>query len=156
MKLNIFFAIAIAISSMSVNAQTKSTSKTESVKVWGNCGMCQTRIEKAAKEAGAATAKWDHETNMLAVSYNHSKTSINKIETKVASVGHDTKSVKAKDEVYDNLHGCCKYERVAGNETAAACCTDKEKCTKSDMKCCAVADADHATCANNKACCAKA
>jgi hypothetical protein len=27
----------------------------------------------------------------------------------VADAGHDTDQVKATDEVYANLHGCCKY-----------------------------------------------
>jgi hypothetical protein len=154
--LNIFLVIAMATASLTVNAQTKSALKTETVKVWGNCGMCQTRIEKAAKEAGATTAKWDSETNMLAVSYNPSKTSVKNIETKVASVGHDTKGVKAEDEVYNKLHGCCKYERTAGAETAtASCCTDKEKCAMKDKECCKTGDAKHASCADTK-CCAKA
>jgi len=29
----------------------------------------------------------------------------------LAKVGHDTDEVKATDEVYENLHHCCKYER---------------------------------------------
>jgi hypothetical protein len=151
--LNIFLAIAMAVTTLTVNAQTKS----ETVKVSGNCGMCQTRIEKAAKEAGASSAKWDSETSMLAVSFSAAKTSLKNIETKIASVGHDTKGVKANDAAYDKLHGCCKYERTANVETAtAACCTGKEKCEMKDKKCCKMADATHATCADDKKCCAKA
>ena len=30
-------------------AQTKPTPKSEIIKVWGNCGMCKTTIETAAK-----------------------------------------------------------------------------------------------------------
>jgi hypothetical protein len=33
------------------------------------------------------------------------------VKKAVAKVGHDTDEVKATDEEYDNLHGCCKYER---------------------------------------------
>ena len=29
----------------------------------------------------------------------------------IAKVEHDTDMHKATDEVYDNLPGCCKYER---------------------------------------------
>lgn len=156
-SLNIFLAIAMAVTSLTVSAQNKST-KTESIKVWGNCGMCQTRIEKAAKEAGASEAKWDAESNMLAVTYKTSKTSIKDIEQKVASVGHDTKSFKADDAVYNKLHGCCKYERPAATETASAsCCNDKEKCAAmKDKACCKTMDEKHATCAADKSCCAKA
>ena len=33
------------------------------------------------------------------------------IEKKVAEAGHDTEHVRADDKVYENLHGCCKYDR---------------------------------------------
>ena len=29
----------------------------------------------------------------------------------LAGIGHDTKKVKAKQEVYNNLHHCCHYKR---------------------------------------------
>ena len=155
-SLNIILAVAMAVTSVSVNAQSKSV-KTENIKVWGNCGMCQTRIEKAAKEAGATSAKWDTESNMLAVSFNPAKTSVKAIETKVASVGHDTKSVKADNAVYEKLHGCCKYERPTAVEgSVASCCTDKEKCDMKNKECCKSADGTHAKCAEGKECCAKA
>ncbi|HEX8332259.1 MAG TPA: copper chaperone [Segetibacter sp.] len=118
--INIFLAIAMAVTSLTVSAQTKSSTKSEKVKVWGNCGMCQTRIEKAAKEAGASSAKWSYETTMLAVTYNPAKTSLKNIESKIASVGHDTRGVKATDEAYEKLHGCCKYERVVAAEAPKA------------------------------------
>ncbi len=119
-SLNIFLVIAMAITSLTLNAQTTSVSKTETVNVSGNCGMCQSRIEKAAKDAGASTAKWNSETSLLSVSYNTSKTSLNNIEQKIAFVGHDTKSVKANDEAYNELHDCCKYERAVAVDVAPA------------------------------------
>ena len=39
------------------------------------------------------------------------KASLLDVKKAVAKVGHDTDEVKATDEEYDNLHGCCKYER---------------------------------------------
>jgi hypothetical protein len=34
------------------------------------------------------------------------------VKKAIAKVGHDTDAVKAEDAVYENLHGCCLYERV--------------------------------------------
>jgi periplasmic mercuric ion binding protein len=85
--------------------------KTESIKVAGVCGMCKTRIEKAAKDGGASSAAWDMKTHILAVSFDSSKTSKEKLSKKIASVGHDTENHKAPDEVYAKLHECCHYER---------------------------------------------
>lgn len=96
------------LSSVALFAQDK----TEKLKVYGNCGMCETRIEKAVNGLeGVASAEWDKETKMLEVKFNSSKTDVLKMHKAVAKVGHDTDKHKAKDEVYENLPGCCKYER---------------------------------------------
>lgn len=86
--------------------------KTEKFKVYGNCGMCENRIEKAVTELdGVSKADWDSKTNILEVTFDTSKLKVNDIHQAVADVGHDTDKVKAKDEVYNSLHECCKYER---------------------------------------------
>ena len=86
--------------------------KTETVKVYGNCGMCKSRIEKAAKGVeGVKKATWDKETKELTVTFDSDATNLESIEKAIADVGHDTENVKAKDEVYEGLHSCCKYER---------------------------------------------
>jgi copper chaperone CopZ len=84
--------------------------KTEKIEVKGNCGMCETRIEKAALTVdGVSKADWDKTTKKLKVTFDDAKTSIDNIETAVAKVGHDTPKHKAADEVYNELPGCCKY-----------------------------------------------
>lgn len=86
--------------------------KTEKFEVKGNCGMCENRIEKAANSVdGVTNADWNQETEIFEVSFDESKTSVNKIQLAIANVGHDTPKHKATDEVYNALPGCCKYER---------------------------------------------
>lgn len=103
-----------------VSAQTASKGKggpnaevkESTFKVYGNCGMCKKRIETAAKEvAGVSTANWDLDEKKLTVSYENTPGTLKKIKEKVAGVGHDTDQVRAKDEVYKALHGCCQYDR---------------------------------------------
>lgn len=78
----------------------------------GKCGICKKRIEKAALGLeGVQSANWDVETNALAVKYDPAKVKEADIQKQVASVGHDTAQVKATDEAYDSLPGCCKYIR---------------------------------------------
>ncbi len=87
---------------------------TVSIFVKGNCGMCKDRIEEATtKVKGVKEANWDSETQQLKVVFNDKKTSLVAIEKKIASVGHDTEHEEAPDSVYNNLHGCCKYDREA-------------------------------------------
>lgn len=106
----IIFALLFCVASFSLNAQSK-TNVTDSVKVWGNCEMCQTKIEKAAKAAGAASASWDVDSKMLTVSYKADKSSLPKIEKAVAAVGYDTDRETATDKAYNKLPECCHYDR---------------------------------------------
>lgn len=92
--------------------QNQITEKTDTIKVYGNCGMCKKRIEGAlTKVKGVQSANWDVATKMLTVTYDESKINLDDIHQKVADVGHDTDKVQAKDSVYNGLMGCCQYER---------------------------------------------
>lgn len=92
----------------SVKAQT---SDKETIKVWGNCGMCKKKIEKAAKSAGATSASWDADQQQLKVTYEKDKSSSSKIQEAIAKVGYDTQDYTADNSVYENLPGCCQYDR---------------------------------------------
>ena len=123
-----FIAFFMAIASFSF-AQTK----TEKFNVSGNCGMCKSTIEKAAKAAGATTATWNAETKELTVKYNTASTNAAKIQQKVAGAGYDNVGFKATDEAYKKLHGCCQYERTtATTKEKAACCADAASCKDHD------------------------
>ncbi len=114
--LSLFAAIIFSI--FSINTSTAQSAKNETIKVWGNCGMCKATIEKSAKKAGAKTASWDEDSKELKVSYAVNKTSSEKIQESIANAGYDTQDFTAVQTAYDNLHGCCKYDRK--NATAAA------------------------------------
>jgi periplasmic mercuric ion binding protein len=93
--------------------------KTEKIKVYGNCEMCKTRIEKAVNSIdGISKADWNIETKLLEVTFNDAKTDIHKVQMAVAKVGHDTDMHKATDEVYNSLPSCCKYDRTAEKSEA--------------------------------------
>lgn len=108
----IFISI-VMIMGLGTIALFAQSEKKDKIKVAGNCGMCETRIEKAAKSvAGVSSADWDKETKMIELSFNSTTTDIHKIHQAIAKAGHDTKIHKAPDKVYDKLPGCCKYERM--------------------------------------------
>lgn len=134
---------------MSIAAPSFAQSKTETIPVSGNCGMCKSNIEKAAKKAGAADAAWDAATQTLTVTYNPSSSNAAKIQQGIAAVGYDTRDFRATDEVYNKLHGCCKYERAAAPK--ASCC-DAEKCEKKDGKCVGMAGQKDMSCCKSEAC----
>lgn len=110
----IIVAVLAVIIGASTYAQTsisskKVESKTETIKVSGNCGMCKSRIEKAAKIEGVSKAEWSDETKLLTLVYDPSKVKSDDVQKKIAAVGHDTPKFKADNKVYSKLPGCCKY-----------------------------------------------
>jgi outer membrane receptor for ferrienterochelin and colicin len=81
-----------------------------SLKVYGICGMCQDRIEtNALNVIGVNTASWNQNDMLLTITYSEGLFQEKELHNKMASVGHDTDKVKSTDEVYANLHACCKY-----------------------------------------------
>jgi copper chaperone CopZ len=109
--MKIMIAISVLLSTTG-NAQIKNA-KTESVKIYGNCGMCETKIEKAGNIKKIANVDWNQETQMATLTYDAKKTNQDEILKRIALVGYDSDKFLAPDDVYNNLHGCCQYDRVA-------------------------------------------
>ena len=86
--------------------------ETDSFKVSGNCGMCKRTIEGALKDLeGVVSATWDVDSKMILINYNPHHITLPEIKQKIADVGYDTDTIKAKKADYDGLPGCCQYER---------------------------------------------
>ena len=127
------FLLAAICASFTVAASAQKL-KTETFNVSGNCGMCETKIEKAAKDAGATYAEWNSETKSLTVKFKSTTSNLAKIQEGIAAVGYDNAGAKAKDETYQKLHGCCKYERATTSDAAKkdCCAGGDDKCTSED------------------------
>lgn len=131
------------ITSCSTIAQTNK----ETIKVWGNCGMCKKTIEKAAKSAGASKASWDADKQALTMSYAAESTSSMKIQEAIAQAGYDTQDVTADQSAYDKLHGCCKYDRKTNETPGLMKCCSESNCGKTDVQC------KENGCCKGKSCC---
>jgi len=129
LKLFSFVLLACCITATSFAQKNKS----ETIKVSGECGMCKTKIEKAAKTAGASYAVWDVDSKVLTVKYNSKTTNTAKIQEAVAATGYDTQDFKTTDEAYNKLHDCCKYDRSMSEKKSMGCCS-KDGAAK--MDCC--------------------
>lgn len=105
-------AITLLLSVIVSNAQIKNE-KTETVMIYGNCGMCETTIEKAGSLKKIAQVDWNQDTGMATLTYDTKKTNQDEILKRIALAGYDSENFLAPDDVYNNLHGCCQYERVA-------------------------------------------
>lgn len=92
------------------DAQVKNA-KTETAKVFGNCGMCKKTIEKAANENGIVKAEWNEDAKTLSLTYDTFSTNKDAILRRVADAGYDNEKYTAPDQAYNGLHGCCQYDR---------------------------------------------
>ena len=87
-------------------------SKSDTIKVYGNCSMCKATIEGSLKKKdGVLSKNWNKDTKMLVITYDPSKITIQEIGEKVAGAGYDNQYATASNQAYFNLHTCCHYER---------------------------------------------
>lgn len=105
-------AMTLLLSITFANAQIKNA-KTETAKIYGNCGMCKKTIETAANVTKTAKVDWNVDTKMASITYDTKKTNPDEILKRIALARYDSDKFLAPDAVYDKLHGCCQYEREA-------------------------------------------
>lgn len=103
------FFIAIVALTISTVTFAAGATKTETIKVSGNCEMCESTIEKAAKVDGVTKADWNKKTKVLTLVYNPAKVKSDDVQKKIAAAGYDTPKYKATSKAYNALPGCCKY-----------------------------------------------
>ena len=87
--------------------------KTETVIIYGNCGMCQKTIEKAGSLKNVAKVDWNIDTKTATIIYDTEKTNLDEILKRIALSGYDSDKFLAPDSAYKNLPSCCQYDRIA-------------------------------------------
>ena len=113
MKRIVLLVLACLFSLTMVAQEKKSKNKKVVIKVAGNCGMCEKRIEKAAYSVKCVkNAEWHVDCQDIHLVIDETKCSADDVAKAIAAVGHDTGSIKADNAVYEKLHGCCNYERM--------------------------------------------
>lgn len=107
MKNILVLAAALVLGSVSVS---NANSVSDTVKVPSmQCGMCESKIEKALKKASyITTAKADSKHDLVYVTYDRSKGKLSEIEKLISLSGYDTEKIKADPAAQAALHGCCK------------------------------------------------
>lgn len=110
----LILAILVGMFTFSMVAQEKKDkNKKAQFSVNGNCEMCEKRIEKAAFSVkGVKSADWHVDHHDIHLIYDENKCSLTDIKKAIAKAGHDAEDIKATDEDYEKLHGCCQYERL--------------------------------------------
>jgi len=86
-------------------------SKTEIVKIQGNCNMCKSIIESAGNKKNVVKVNWDKDSKTAILFFNSKITNEDEILKRIALVGYDNEKYLAPNSAFEKLPECCKYER---------------------------------------------
>ncbi len=112
--------VLMGILFLSTFAFAQERNKKINFEVDGKCEMCKMRIEKAALGVkGVKYALWDIPSHQLSVIMDERKTNVMTLKTALVEAGHDTKELKATDEIYNSIHPCCRYREDASDDSKA-------------------------------------
>ena len=96
--------VALAPSSSTAAVVTDTISVTSM-----QCGMCESRIEKALKKNDfIKDVEADVEHEIVVVSYDNAKATHADVVKLISMTGYDTAELAADADAQNNLHGCCK------------------------------------------------
>ena len=109
--LNIIMALAAMIVLTSCSAQIRNA-QTTTVRIDGDCPMCEKAIEKAAYVKGEAEADWDVDAKTARITFDSTRTTLDAVLQRIAHAGYDNERYLAPDAAYSALPGCCQYERT--------------------------------------------
>lgn len=121
-KLMVSAVLIASVAFVSCNGEAKKSEKTTTTEqtkdlsmanfgVRGNCGMCKTTIEKAAKSLdGVAEATWDVNKKSIEVTYDENKVQETSIHKVIAEAGYDTEKMTGDRDAYKKLPKCCQYD----------------------------------------------
>jgi hypothetical protein len=113
------FLMAIVLLFVTTAGQAQlNNAKTETAKVYGNCEICETTIEKAANKKKVSKADWNEQTKMATITYDSKKTNLDVVLKNIALAGYDNQNFLAPDAAYNKLPGCCRYDREKKTEIA--------------------------------------
>lgn len=101
----------LAFTISSCTAQKIANTKTETVKVYGNCDKCKKNIETAANKKGTSKAVWDKNNKTAVLTYDSTKTTDDAILKNIALAGYDNEKYVAPVTAYNKLDECCQYAR---------------------------------------------
>lgn len=103
--------ISMSLSISNLLAQTKTEEKKIEIKTSAICGMCKSTIEKKlSMEAGVTSSKLDVKTKIVTVTFDPTKTSLEKIKKAITMAGYDADDMPADTKAYEKLHECCKKD----------------------------------------------
>ncbi len=119
MRTVLSIALPVLLFFGSCSAQIKNV-QTSTVRIDGDCPMCEKTIEKVAYVKGEAEADWDVDAKTARITFDSTRTTLDAVLQPIAHAGYDNERYLAPDAAYSALPGCCQYERTFKKAPMAA------------------------------------
>jgi copper chaperone CopZ len=94
------------------HAQQIRNAQQVTVRIDGDCPMCEKTIERVGSVKGEAEVDWDVDAKTATIIYDSTRTGLEPILQRIAYAGYDNAHFLAPQEAYDGLPSCCQYERT--------------------------------------------
>ncbi len=113
----LFILLSTAFCSVAIAQDSTAT-----LTVAGVCGMCKSRIEKAAGANGLEKAVWESGSQLLTLTFDAATYDVEAAKERILAVGHDVEGRAADQAAYEKLPKCCHYHdeknahKVAGHD----------------------------------------
>ena len=106
-----YLMIAILMLSFTACESQIKNAKTQTVRISGNCEMCEKTIETAGNLKKTAKVDWNKDTKEAIIIFDSKSTNLEAILKRIALAGYDNEKYLATKEAYAKLPECCQYER---------------------------------------------
>lgn len=109
--MNIITAAFAALVITSCSAQIKNAQHI-TVKVDGDCPMCEKTIESTGSVKNEAMVDWDVDAKTAKITWDTTRTDLDAILERIAHAGYDNERYLSPQQAYEALPSCCQYERT--------------------------------------------
>ena len=103
------YTTLLILLSMAFSSAAIGQDSTATFNVAGVCGMCKSRITKAAAAKGLKKATWEAGSQLLTLSFNAAMYDVEAAKQRILSAGHDVEHRAADQTAYKQLPKCCHY-----------------------------------------------
>lgn len=107
--------VTAALALTNATAQIKNAHNI-TVKIDGDCPMCEKTIESVGSAKGEAIVDWDVDAKIASITYDSTRADLDAILKRIAYAGYDNERYLAPQEAYEALPSCCQYTRTLKHE----------------------------------------
>jgi copper chaperone CopZ len=107
---NLLLVLPLIVLATTCSAQI-THAQTVTVRIDGDCPMCEKTIERVGVVKGESSVDWDVDAKTATITFDSTRTDLDAILKRLAYAGYDNERYLAPEAAYKQLPGCCQYDR---------------------------------------------